>query len=73
MPDAVELDELDVAEEHVEAVDAARGKSGSCSCHRTVVGVAMRSSGSVSASAEATIPDPARYHPTEAAIAPGAP
>ena len=53
--------------------DQARGKSGSYSCQSTVVGMAIRCSGVVSASALATPPKPARYQPIEAVNAPGSP
>src|SRR5208337_1704594 len=55
--------------------DHARGNSGSCSGHRTVVGTAIRSAGSGACSARvaATDPAPARYQAIEAANAPGGP
>jgi hypothetical protein len=55
--------------------DHVRGKSGSCSGHRNVVGMGTRSagSGSVSASARVISPLPARYQPIDATNAPGAP
>ena len=53
--------------------DHATGKSGSSVGHSTVVGTARRSSGAGarSASAVASVPAPARYHPMLAAKAPG--
>ena len=75
MPGAIELASSTSLKKASSRSDHARGKSGSCSCHRIVVGVAIRcsGSGSVSASDEATVPEPARYQPTDAVIAPGSP
>ena len=55
--------------------DHSRGNSGSYSGHSTVVGAAIRWSGSGtrSASEAATDPAPARYQAIEAANAPGRP
>ena len=62
-------------EELVDPVGPGAGNNGSCDGHSTVVGTAIRWSGSgtCSASEVATAPAPARYQAIEAVNAPGTP